>query len=114
MMPFSVFRTWGLGLISWAILGLGIYLLWEYADRRLARDDFARDGAGQVERPPSQPVPGDPDTGQARPRLTRERAAGLPAEHRDWPYLAGGVALLLLSVGGFMPVLALLGKPKLD
>ncbi len=36
MMPFSVLRTWGLGLIGWAILGIGIYCVyyWSQQPRR--------------------------------------------------------------------------------
>ena len=29
MLPFSVLRTWGLGLLSWLVLGLGIWLGYE-------------------------------------------------------------------------------------
>src|SRR5205809_346293 len=31
MMPFSVLRIWGTGLLSWAIIALAAYCLWEAA-----------------------------------------------------------------------------------
>ena len=32
MMPFSVLRTWFGGLLSWLVLGVAAYSLWEWAD----------------------------------------------------------------------------------
>jgi pimeloyl-ACP methyl ester carboxylesterase len=114
MMPFSVLRTWGLGLFSWAILGLGIYLLWEYADgmtrpepQPTAQAQTVDDDAGAEE------VPAMADAG--------DRSARLPADdgrasdrQGGWPYLIGGLALVLFSFGGFLPVLPFLGKPGLS
>ena len=32
MTPFSVLRMWSLGIVGWAILGLGIYAIYLYAN----------------------------------------------------------------------------------
>ena len=120
MMPFSVFRMWGLGLLSWAILGGGAYLLWEYADRVQARNAFderlldestAQGSESSTNR--SNDTVGS-ETLEAPGALNQQRAIRTRGTHRDWPYLAGGVALVLLSFGGFLPVLPFLGKPQLS
>jgi hypothetical protein len=50
-MPFSPLRTWGLGLVTWVMLGAGVYCLWEWADGthppRVERQEV-RDRSGRV------------------------------------------------------------------
>src|SRR5436190_16305770 len=41
MLPFSVLRTWGLGLFSWFIIGLGIFCLWKWNDLRRTQEEAA-------------------------------------------------------------------------
>ena len=31
MMPFSPLRIWGLGIVSWVMLGVGVYCVWKWA-----------------------------------------------------------------------------------
>jgi pimeloyl-ACP methyl ester carboxylesterase len=96
MMPFSVLRIWGTGLLSWAILAGGIYCLWEWAD---GIDPAV---VNRSER--------DPETGEIM--IVSRR---VPEETRDaqggWPYLAAGITLLAFSGGGFLPVTLILGNP---
>lgn len=101
MMPFSVVRIWGLGLFSWLLLGVAAYLLYEYAD---GVSPPPADARVEVADRPGEPVAAVLD---ARENAPRDRQGG-------WPYLAGGLALLAVSFGGFLPVLPFLGRPKLD
>lgn len=90
MMPWNVFRIWGLGLFSWLLLGAGIYCLWEWSDRSdvALNEALLRDAAqGEVD-----PIPED------------DRALG---------YLIAGTALVAWSLFGFLPVTMLLGRPRL-
>jgi pimeloyl-ACP methyl ester carboxylesterase len=95
MMPFSPLRTWGLGLLGWAIVAGGIYCLWEWADgahlaiveRREVRDP----ASGQVVR-------------------EEQRVIATADNHGGWPYLLGGLALLTVSFGGSWPVSLFLGR----
>lgn len=72
MMPFSVLRTWGLGLIGWAILGIGIYCIYYWSQ------EPARDVA----------------------ELRDEPAAAVETRDDRWPYLAAGVAIIAWSFLG--------------
>lgn len=82
MMPFSILRTWSLGLLSWAILGAAIYSLYEWTDRAAPRIAQQEDGSQQW----------------------------VIADENAWPLLAVGVALLLWNFIGFLPIKYLLGK----
>ena len=99
MMPFSVLRTWGLGLFGWMLLGLGAYCLWEWADG--------------IDPPLARQEVRDPATGETI--IVRDRA---DEQHRDkqggWPYLVAAVALLGLSFGGGLPLMLLAGVPRLS
>lgn len=86
MMPFSVLRTWSLGLFSWLILGAGVYCLYEWNDRAHPTVQGRADGEQNV----------------------------VLADDQAWPYLAGGVALVAWSLIGYLPMLPLLGKAKFD
>ena len=102
MLPLSVLRVWGLGLFSWLLLAAAAYLLYEYADGVSPPADpeavaVRQDGRVEV------------DEARLEPAASSERDT-----QGGWPYLAIGLALLGISFGGFLPVLPLLGKPKLD
>lgn len=86
MMPFSILRTWSLGLLSWFILGLGVYCLYEWNDRASPSLHERPDGEQQV----------------------------VLAEEDAWPYLAAGVTLVAWSFLGYLPILPFLGKWRGD
>jgi pimeloyl-ACP methyl ester carboxylesterase len=99
MLPFSPLRIWGMGIISWVILGAGAYCIWAWADH-------ARYAA-------------DPVVTFAQPSNDRESndivERRVPVEHwshigRGWPLLAAGLGLLAWSLGGFFPTAWLLSK----
>jgi pimeloyl-ACP methyl ester carboxylesterase len=97
-MPFSVLRTWGLGLVGWAMLGIAAYCLWEWADgldpapvRVVLRDE----ATGEPQDLPNQRVQAQSDP------APRDRQGG-------WPYLATGLTLLVLSTSaGSLPFVLL-------
>ena len=98
MMPFSVLRTWGLGLFGWIALGIGVYCLWEWADG--------------VDPPVARRVERDSARGETViVREVRDEA------HRDSqggpPYVVAGLVLLGLSLGGGWPLILLTGRPRL-
>ncbi|HUQ72767.1 MAG TPA: alpha/beta hydrolase [Planctomycetaceae bacterium] len=101
MMPFGVLRLCFTGLFGVALFGLGAYLLYEWTNgltpttvESVLVDDARLAPADSIpsERLPVV-VPGD-DRGGA-------------------PYLAWGLGLLFLSVGGALPILPFLGRPPL-
>lgn len=103
MMPFSVLRIWGLGIFGWVLLGVGVYLA------KQAYDEF------------NQPEPRTvvvergakaSDDASDSPATERQEAVRVTAEEPDWKawaLLAGAVACLGMSFGGFLPVSLLLG-----
>lgn len=101
MMPTSVLRTWLLGILSWAVLGLGIYLIYEWWD--------GVDGPLEtvvVRTKVADGIDADRDV---------ERATVVPASEGDdrigeWPALLGGIALILLSTVGPYPLVRLLSR----
>lgn len=110
MMPFSVLRIFGLGLFSWAFLGLGIYCGYrayeEYrrtAPPRIVRTDVQRDAetdeTPERDRPTQTVVVRD-----SRPDWSRMSRSG-------WLFLASAVALLGFSFGGSIPMRWLLSAP---
>lgn len=80
MMPFSVLRTWGLGLIGWAIIGIGIYCVYHWSQQPTREIVELLDG--------------------------RETAVNTRQEH--WPYLVAGITILAWSFLG-TPVIRLIG-----
>jgi pimeloyl-ACP methyl ester carboxylesterase len=113
MMPFSVLRIWGLGIFSWLILGAAAYLLYEYADGVSPPPRLTASETGEP-LPDAEAETGTDDPGRARVVAPVEIDAAERDTQGGWPYLAGGLALLAFSFGGFLPVLPFLGKPKLD
>jgi pimeloyl-ACP methyl ester carboxylesterase len=103
MMPFSVLRIWGLGLFSWLLLGAAGYLLYEYAD-----------GVSPPLDPDAVTVRADGTTEVDETRLPTDRQLAEQDTQGGWHYLLGGLTLLALSFGGFLPMRLLLGKPKFD
>jgi pimeloyl-ACP methyl ester carboxylesterase len=93
MMPTSVLRTWFLGILGWVVLGLGIYLIYEWADGT---------------EPNRVPVAADVDAdGEAETRVVERADADRIG---GWPALLGGIALVLLSTVGPYPIVALLSR----
>jgi pimeloyl-ACP methyl ester carboxylesterase len=99
-MPFAILGIWLRGLLSLALIGLGIYLVREwYEETQVRRVPVAAEV--DVRRDPDAPG------GEAR-RVVAWR----PGLDRETAYLAGGLTLLAWSVlGGFvvMPLLSRLG-----
>jgi pimeloyl-ACP methyl ester carboxylesterase len=100
MMPFSVLRVWGLGLLGWTLVGTGHYL------SVLTYQQFQ----------PPRPVR-EPDI----VRTVGDEALAVPvriAAPRDhwqrWALLAGATACLGTSFGGYWPVRLLLGNPETE
>jgi pimeloyl-ACP methyl ester carboxylesterase len=98
MMPFSVLRTWGTGLLGWALLVAAAYCFYEWRQRRAPRPVIDDIDATIVER----------DT------LDQPRVSLVPNPNQDraWPWLAAALGLLAFSFGGFIPVSLLAGKPS--
>jgi pimeloyl-ACP methyl ester carboxylesterase len=107
MMPFSVFRTWFVGVASWALLGTAIYCFWEWAD--------AEDSPAATYQSYSAEVPTTPlETklaSAANVNSDEKVVVGRPrdSDRQAWPYLAAAIALAALSSGGALPFI-LLGK----
>jgi pimeloyl-ACP methyl ester carboxylesterase len=111
MMPFSVLRIWGLGIFSWLVLGLGIYLSFK------AYEEFPRQDL--IERPVAvetrdDMAARDVDDVSARDLDQRREHAELPTvatpDWEFWALLAGAIACLGLSLGGSWPVSLLLSR----
>jgi pimeloyl-ACP methyl ester carboxylesterase len=95
MMPFSVLRMWGFGLLSWCVLGAGVYLISEWSERV----EQAPVVAEVADRNNDRPVQDDAASEPVRPTQTRQRAD----DDSLW-YLIGGLALVSLSFFGFLPI----------
>src|SRR5687767_12207890 len=108
MMPFSVLRIWGTGILSWAILAGGIYCLWEWSEQREAAIAERRFAA--IENPP--PATAADPVRRTEDSLVRERAIAAH-EAAAKRYLLAGLGLLGLSFCGFLPITLLLGRPGL-
>src|SRR3569832_2383702 len=95
MLPFSVLRTWGLGLFSWFLIGLGAYCIWKWNDLRqkqkipIVQSRVEVDGRQPVERE----LKDDGDADKAT------------------IFLVAGLAFLGTSGLGFITVTLLLGRP---
>jgi pimeloyl-ACP methyl ester carboxylesterase len=101
MMPFSVLRIWGTGILSWAILAGGIYCLWQWNERR-DRVNGEREQAVAMDSPLVSV------NQEVRPRIDRNVRSAVADR-----YLLAGLGLLALSVAGFIPVTLFLGRPGL-
>ncbi len=86
MFPFSVLRFWLVGILGWALLGTGIYLLAEW---------WNRGGVPPWEATPETVAHRSDDA--ADQRMERPQ----PGRREDSYFLVGGLALVLLSSGGF-------------
>ena len=113
MMPFSPLRTWGLGLLSWALIGIGVYCIWQWAEserpvvdeaaapRTAVAENSAEADATRTDRPAEAQPGAEPPAAEWRLRENPYR----------WVYLAVGIALLSWSLLGFLPITLLLGRP---
>ena len=106
MMPFSVLRIWGTGILSWAVLAGAMYCLWEAA----RRTDPPRPVAEQ------RHIDSSPDPVALDPPVEHPRQVARASSPRNnaWPFLVAGLGLLAFSGVGFLPLVLLLGKPGLD
>ena len=102
MMPFAVLRTWILGPLSWVMLGVGVYLLYEWSNG--------------VTPPRSIPqTVQEPRASDARE--IDDELIVVPAEEDQTDtrggiyYLAWGLGLTFFSLGGAVPVFLLFGRP---
>jgi pimeloyl-ACP methyl ester carboxylesterase len=95
---------WGLGLLSWCILGAGIYLLYEWYDRGGTHDlrQVARSAPAEV----AEHVKDEPEHAGDQAAIDRdvERATMPNLDNDRFPYLLGGLVLVALSFLGCWPV----------
>jgi pimeloyl-ACP methyl ester carboxylesterase len=102
MLPFSVLRTWGLGLLSWSVLGLGVWMGYEaYQELTPTESRFVRDENLSKPANDGNPVEVEP---RDRSDLRRNHVRTAPQDWRRWALLAGAALCLGTSVGGFWPV----------
>ncbi len=103
MMPFQILGIWLRGLLSVAAIGLGAYLLKEWYESRTT-----------VVQPVRVEVADHREDMDARRPVEEARVRGLwhVGLDRDTAYLAGGLTLMLLSVGGGMISYPLLRKSE--
>lgn len=98
MMPFSVLRTWGLGLFGWSLLGLAMYLTaltyQEFRAPSATRDPDTR------QRIHDDALPVQTDIDPRRPHWER------------WVMLAAAIVCMGFSFGGYWPITYLLGNPE--
>jgi pimeloyl-ACP methyl ester carboxylesterase len=107
MMPFSVLRTWGLGLVGWITLGVGIYLIWEWTQQ----SETVVIPASIDSRPPRSPVgAADPASNDAADTASTPVVRQPVSADRRWPYLAWGIGLIAFSWMGYLPILPFLGR----
>lgn len=103
MMPFSVLRIWGLGIIAWLLLGAAVYCGWR------AYDQIRRDSSILVVR--TVPENERAESAENPPRQVIERRpADLRITTEAWWWIAGALGLLVVSYGGHWPVHWLLGN----
>ncbi|QDU25306.1 Arylesterase [Anatilimnocola aggregata] len=98
-MPFSVLRVWGLGVLGWALLGLGVYLGYE------TYREFSRPVAIAVEPKSDLAI-----QSEINREVLRERQP-LPQNWKKWAFLGGCAVCIAISVGGYLPIRFFLGKP---
>lgn len=117
MMPISIVRTLLTGLVSWALLGLGIYLAYD------AYQSFRQvDNEGSVVstslRPEDASLPKQVDETDTQVIAVDHEVVVVGDESAGWSAwaeLVGGLLCLGLCVGGRMPVrLLFLGKPTVE
>jgi pimeloyl-ACP methyl ester carboxylesterase len=104
MMPFSVIRTWGLGILGWITLGIGIYLVWYWAQQREyagIRTETKQLGPS-VERAENRTT----EAGNERSDSVFIRRVTSSAR---WPYLVWGIGFIAFSWVGYLPILPFLG-----
>jgi pimeloyl-ACP methyl ester carboxylesterase len=100
MMPFSVLRIWGLGLFSWALLGLGIYLGYRAYEEFKEHPVIVTDT--RDERIKSADIR-DREDARIDDRVVT------PASWKRWALLAGAIACFGFTFGGYWPVSLLIG-----
>jgi len=105
MMPFSIVRTLVTGMVSWAVLGVGIYLAYEAYQGLVPVDDKIT----VVSVPKSLPDEQNPnrlDESDSQVVVVRKEQKGW----KPWAELAGALFCLGFSVGGRLPVRLLFGN----
>ncbi len=100
-MPFSPLRSWVLGIVSWVILGVGVYCIWKWAHEPPIVERHVH-----LDRPVENR---SDDSAEAKESVQRQTTSS-----RTWPWLAAGIALVGLSFGGRLPVSLFLGRPGPD
>ncbi len=104
-MPFSIVRTLVTGMVSWAVLGVGIYLAYEAYQGLVPVDDKIT----VVSVPKSLPDEQNPnrlDESDSQVVVVRKEQKGW----KPWAELAGALFCLGFSVGGRLPVRLLFGN----
>lgn len=101
MMPFSVLRPWGLGILSWVLLGTTAYCGWQ-AVKEFRRDPRPADIRTADPRLEENGSTSDASRSGTDRVVVENQPRGL--SQRFWAYLAATVALLALNFGGFIPV----------
>ena len=110
MMPFSVLRSWGLGLIGWITLGVGIYLIWQWASQPQAiaipasMDSRPMQPSTESFDPSSKDVVNQDTSGAVR----------LVKPDPRWADLAWGIGLVTFSFFGYLPFVPFLGRWNSD
>jgi pimeloyl-ACP methyl ester carboxylesterase len=104
MMPFSVLRIWGLGLFSWSLLAVGIYLGYR------AYEEFKRPDTRLVNASDDL-LPGEDETANDAQTVVRQPVRRADDWHR-WAFLAGAILCFSVSLGGYWPVSFLLGHSE--
>ena len=111
MMPFSVLRTWFVGMAGWALLGTAIYCFWEWADGvdRAAAPLEAQRYAAEVPPNPLETKPANAANGNNDDKVVVSDRPRNSDRQGGWPYLAAAISFFALSSGGALPFI-LLGK----
>src|SRR5690349_8188961 len=99
MLPFSVLRVWILGLASWLLIGVGIYLAY---DTYRAFDTNRVVVTERQQRPSEDQT--DTESPEARGKVEVVQPRDATPDSRRWWLLAGTIACFATSVGGFWPV----------
>lgn len=97
-MPFSVVRTLVTGMVSWALLGVGIYLAYEAYQGLVPVEDKL--GVVSVPKTLDQPAANQLDETELQVVVLRKENKGW----KPWAELAAAVFCLGLTVGGRLPV----------
>ena len=105
MMPFSVVRTLVTGMVSWALLGVGIYLAYE-AYRGLVPVEDKLNVVSFPKSSTDEQAPNDLDATELQVVVVKKEPRGW----KPWAVLAGALFCLGLTVGGRLPVKLFFGN----